>query len=139
MSRTSRERYAAELTETLQFRAVPDKAIQEIVREVNSHVAESGEDPTVAFGTPSDYADKFAPRFRKIWFCALIAASVILASGGAYILISGVFGLQSADVRLWGLTPAARIVIGLTGIAAFLVLISTAGARAKCRSRAWHI
>ena len=139
MSKSAPERYAAELTEALQFRDVPDNAIREIVREVNSHVAESGEDPTAAFGIPSDYADNFAPKFRKIWFWALITASVILASGGAYILISGVFGLQSADFRLWGLAPAARIAIGAGGIAAFFILVSAAGARAKRRSRAWHI
>ena len=139
MSRSSLERYAAELTEALEFRDVPDEAIQEIVREVNSHVVDSGEDPVAAFGRPSDYADNFAPTFRKVWFWTLIAASVTLASSGAYFLISGVFGLQSADITLWELPPVARISIGVVGIAAFFTLIFTAGARANRRARAWHI
>jgi len=57
--------YAAELSEILELRDVPAAAVTRIVRDVQSHVAESGQDPAVAFGSPSEYADR-----------ALISASV---------------------------------------------------------------
>ena len=139
MTEAAREQYAAELTEILELRGVPAEAIAQIVREVESHAVESGEDPVGEFGTPSDYANNFAPRSRLIWFWALIITSVVLAATSAHVLISGVFGLQSSTVVLWGLPPWIRIVIGTAGIVAWIVLLLIAGTRSKRRSRSWRI
>jgi hypothetical protein len=127
--------YAAELTEILELRGVPEDAIAQIVREVESHALESGEDPVAEFGTPGDYANNFVPRSRMIRFWTLSISSVVLASGGAYVLISGVFGLLSSEVVLWSLPPWTRIVIGAAGIVAFISLLLIVGARSKRRSR----
>ena len=139
MTEAARDQYAAELTEILQLRGVPEEAIAQIVREVESHIVESGEDPVGEFGTPSDYANNFAPRSRLIWFWALIIISSVLTFTSAYVLISGVLGLQSSTVVLWGLSPWIRIVIGTAGIVAWIVLLLIAGSRLKRRSRAWRI
>lgn len=133
------DEYLDELREQLEFRDVPVAAVVEIVREVESHTAESGEDPTIAFGPPSEYANNFAPRWRMARFWALIVSSVILASGGAYVLISGLFGLQSSTVTLWGLPPWSRITLGAVGIAGFFVLVLVSGARSKRRSSSWRV
>ena len=139
MTEAARDQYAAELIEILQLRDVPEEAIAQIVREVESHTAESGEDPVSEFGTPSDYANNFAPRSRLIWFLALIIASIVLASTSAYVLISGVFGLQSSTVVLWKLSPWILIAIGTAGIVAWSVLLLIAGAHSKRRSRSWRL
>ena len=102
MTGTPETEYAAELREILELRDVPAAAVTRIVRDVQSHVAESGQDPVVAFGSPSQYADNFAPKSRMARFWALVIASVLLASGGTLVLISGVFGLQSPAHELWG-------------------------------------
>ncbi|MBT2549746.1 hypothetical protein [Arthrobacter sp. ISL-65] len=81
MPETPHEEYAAELTETLELRRVPTAAVTQIVREVQSHIADSGEDPTTVFGSPSEYADNFAPKFRMARLRMLIISSVILAAG----------------------------------------------------------
>ena len=139
MTEAARHEYAAELTEILELRGVPPEAITQIVREVDSHSVESGEDPVGEFGTPSDYVNNFAPRSRLIWFWALLIPSVALAFGSAYVLISGVLGLQSSTVTLWGLPPWIRVALGVEGIVAWIVLLLIAGARAKRRSRSWRI
>jgi len=139
MTEASPDDYATELTEILELRGVPTEAITQIVREVESHSVESGEDPFDEFGTPSDYANNFAPRSRLIWFWALLIPSVALAFGSAYVLISGVLGLQSSTVTLWGLPPWLRLALGAAGIVAWIVLLLVAGTRAKRRSRSWRI
>lgn len=139
MTEAGRDQYAAELTEILQLRDVPEDAITQIVREVESHTAESGEDPTGEFGTPSDYANNFAPRSRLISFWALIITSIVLASTSAYVLISGAFGLQSSTVVLWSLPPWTRIGIGIAGLVAWSALLLIAGARSQRRSRSWRL
>lgn len=139
MTNTPDEEYAADLREILELRDVPAEAATQIVREVQSHVAESGEDPVAAFGTPGEYADNFAPKSRMARFWMLILSSVILASGGTYVLITGVFALQAPGHDLWGLSPWIRIVIGAAGIASFIALVLIAGARSKRRSLTWHI
>ena len=131
--------YAAELREILGLRGVPAVAASGIVREVQSHVADSGEDPTAAFGTPSQYADNFAPKLRMTRLGMLIVASVILAAGGGYTLISGVFGILSPAHDLGGLPSWARVAIGAAGIASFIALVLIAGDRSKRRSLSWHI
>ena len=139
MTETPMERYSAELVEILELRDVPKETIAQIVREVESHAAEFRENPVSAFGTPNEYADNFAPRLRMIRWWALTVSSVVLASGGGYVFISGVFGLQSSGIVLWGLPPWARIVVGAAGMMAFVVLLLVAGSRSKRRSRSWRI
>ncbi|WP_341395350.1 hypothetical protein [Arthrobacter sp. G119Y2] len=131
--------YSEDLRDALEFRGVPDEAVTQIVREVESHVAESGEDPAMAFGQPGDYAGNFAPRSRLVRFRALLISSVILAGGGAYVLISGVFGLLSPSATLWGLPPWARIVLGAAGITAFFALLLVAGARSRRSASTWRL
>ena len=139
MTGTAEEEYTAELTEILELRDVPAEAVTRIVREVQSHIAESGTDPSVEFGTPSEYADNFAPRSSMARFWILLISSAILAFGGTYVLLSGAFGLQSPAHELWGLPPWPRIAIGAAGIASFGALLLTAGARSRRRSLSGHM
>ena len=139
MTESRNEKYSEELREVLEFRGVPVDAVEQIVREVKSHVVESGENPVIAFGSPNEYANNFAPRSRMVRVWTLIVSSVVLAGGGAHVLISGSFGLLSSSATLWGLPPWARIILGALGIVAFFTLILVAGARSKHRSSSWRI
>ena len=139
MTEAARDQYAAELSEILQLRGVPEEAISQIVRKVESHAVESGEDPVDEFGTPSDYANNFAPKSRLIRFWALVVTSIVLASTSAFVLISGAFGLQSSTVVLGGLSPWIQIALGTAGIVGWIVLLLLAGARSNRRSRSWRL
>ena len=139
MTESRNEEYSEELREVLELRGVPVDAVEQIVRELESHVVESGENPVIAFGSPKEYANNFAPRSRMVWFWALIFSSVVLSGGGAYVLISGIFGLLSSSATLWGLPAWARIILGALGIVAFCTLCLVAGARSKRRSSSWRI
>ncbi|WP_104198829.1 hypothetical protein [Cryobacterium sp. Y29] len=75
MTQGALKKYSAELTEILELRGVPEEAITQIVREVESHAAEFSEDPVSEFGTSSEYADNFAPKFGMIRWWALIVSS----------------------------------------------------------------
>ncbi len=58
--------YETELVMALRVQRVPGERIGEVVAEVQAHVADSGEDPTVAFGPAQQYAKQFesGPRRR---------------------------------------------------------------------------
>jgi hypothetical protein len=97
--------YTAELAEALDMRDVPADAVAQIVREVESHLAESGEDPVEAFGPAARYADQFAPPSRERGLLGLAVAAALLGFCGAFLIISGVFGLLDDTAQLWGLPP----------------------------------
>lgn len=139
MTSTPGEEYAEELREILELRDVPAEVVSQIVREVQSHVAESGEDPAAAFGTAGEYADNFAPRSRMTRFWLLTVSSVLLAFGGTYVLINGVFALLGAGHDLLALSPWISVALGAAGIASFIALILIASARSKRRSHTWRM
>lgn len=133
------DEYLAELTETLELRDVPTDAIAEIVREVESHVAESGENPVEAFGEPGRYADSFAPPARSRGFWPQVIAAGLLGFGGGYSLLAGVLDLLSGSDGLPWLPPIAQVVVGVVGLLALVALIARMAVRSRNRSRAWRL
>ncbi|SDR16300.1 HAAS signaling domain-containing protein [Actinopolyspora saharensis] len=63
MTAESSEKYRNELMFALRVRDVPGDRIGDVLAEVETHVAESGEDPVEAFGTPGEYAARVAEEF----------------------------------------------------------------------------
>lgn len=140
MSGGERHDYGADLTEELELRDVPNEVIERIVREVRSHLAESGEDPVDAFGSPERYADQFAPRSwtrRMLWPIAALAAALGAAAG--FILLSGVFAMIDPSVHLWGLAPSARLMIGGLFLAGFVGLLVFLTVNSRRRSESWRL
>lgn len=131
--------YTAELAEALDMRDVPADAVAQIVREVESHLAESGEDPVEAFGPAARYADQFAPPSRERRLLGGAVAAALLGFCGAFLIISGVFGLLDDTAQLWGLPPWARLVGGGACIATFAALVVTLTVRSHRRAAAWRI
>lgn len=56
------EAYLSELAASLQMRGADSARTSEAVSEVESHLSESGEDPTEAFGPPEEYAEQLLHR-----------------------------------------------------------------------------
>ncbi len=107
---TSTETYRRELVQALRLRDVAPERIGEIVAEVESHVAETGEDPREAFGPARDYASSVTrPRPRGSWVSswALIALSAVCG----WLISRGVFGLVR-DEPLYGLPAGAVLAVG---------------------------
>ncbi|WP_312171121.1 HAAS signaling domain-containing protein [Microbacterium sp.] len=140
MSGARGDDYGIALEAELELRDVPREEIALIVREVRSHLAESGEDPIESFGSPELYADRFAPRSwtrRKLWM--LVALAGLLGAGSGFLLLSGTFGLMDPSMQLWGWPPAARLVMGglcLLGLVALLAFMIIGSRR---RHASWRL
>lgn len=131
--------YTAELAEALDMRDVPADAVAQIVREVESHLAESGEDPVEAFGPAARYADQFAPPSRERRLLGLAVAAGLLGFCGAFLVISGVFWLLDDTAQLWGLPPWARLAGGGSCIVTFAGLVVALSVRSRRRAASWRI
>ena len=116
--------YTDDLALELRLLDVPGVRIGEILAEVESHVAETGEDPLDAFGPVKEYARERADSqadqsgnlisrlFAGHW---LMAAGSFLFTGVATLfLLTGVFALISDQVSApFGLPPWSAIIIAL--------------------------
>jgi hypothetical protein len=114
----------------LRLRDVPGARIGEVLAEVQSHVAETGEDPRQAFGEADEYADQVAEAlgvstsggggmwrqlFRSLSWRDLAGAAVIGLA--AYLLADGLWSLGAGETAAFGLpawlvTLAAVLVLG---------------------------
>jgi len=132
--------YVTELTEELSLRDVPTEAAERIVREVSSHLAESGEDPIQSFGTVKRYADEFAPRsWTRRMLVPLVILSALLGAGSALMVMNGIFGFINPSHGLWGLEPATRVVIGSVLIVCLAALITVMTVGSRRRLRSWKL
>lgn len=97
----------------LRMRDVPGPRIGEVLAEVQSHVAETGEHPQAAFGTPKEYAADVAAALGIVpaglwatlrhglrWRDAVLAVAVGLA---AFSLAEGLWSLGAGTSSLFGL------------------------------------
>lgn len=84
--------YRESLVLHLRLQEVPPDRIGEIVAEVESHVADTGEDPTEAFGTPRDYAAGLTDEHRKPpWWWT--TTTLVLAAAAGWLIGQGAFAL----------------------------------------------
>ena len=94
------QRYTRGLMFALRVRHVPSDRIGEVVAEVESHIAETGEDPRDAFGPPQRYAVAVTgPRVAEdssTW--------VAIALGGAsgWMLTRAVFAIINKESEVYG-------------------------------------
>jgi len=104
--------YRRDLILALRMREVPGDRIGEIVAEVESHVADTGEDPVEAFGPAREYAATATGRPRARWGWADILIAVAAGAAG-WLLAGGLLGLLSGD-PLGPLPPWAALALGVT-------------------------
>jgi hypothetical protein len=110
--RTTDQAWCDDLILALRVRDVPGARIGEVLAEVQSHLAETGEDPRQAFGTPREYAGEVAEalgltpvglrqRLRRAGWGDLAVA-----------LLLGVAGFLLADA-LWSQGAGESAALGL--------------------------
>jgi hypothetical protein len=119
MSRTGQsdiEKYNADLLVALRLREVPGPRIGDILAEVESHVADTGESPYEAFGTPRQYAGRVAPARTPAVRREMFGQAVLGAAAG-WLLARGAFSLVAGDDTVYGL-----LALGL-GIALGVIMV----------------
>jgi hypothetical protein len=139
---TNLDAYRQQLLFALRLRNVPGPRIGEAIAEVESHLAETGEDPVVAFGEPAEYARLLAesldrakvvsgtgasgPWVRPIWTNAVVAALSFAGFGLAttgllrrdwVMAVIGLVLLASLAIWLVRRRDIDRIVDPRTGVA----------------------
>ncbi|MBD0859964.1 hypothetical protein IA539_01890 [Gordonia sp. zg691] len=117
------EKYTAELVKELRENGVAGKVIGDAVAQVESHVAEGGDEPADVFGTPREFAKQLARGHKKSVGWPLYVASVILTVGGGIFLLRGIFGAIQDRQLLWGIPPAVGIIVGTLSILAWITLM----------------
>jgi hypothetical protein len=110
MTTSTTSRYVRDLVYRLQLRDVEGARIGEIVAEVESHLAESGERPDVAFGPAREYAAQFGPEPAPWWRDPRTVAMAVTAGVGGWLLAGGFFALVFGT--------------GYLGLPAWLVLVA---------------
>ena len=116
-------KYTAGLVKELREKEVAGKVIGDAVAQVESHIAEGGEDPTEVFGRPREFAKQLARGRKKSVGWPLYVASAILAVGGGLLLLKGIFGVVQNQQLLWEIPPLSGIVVGSLALAAWIILM----------------
>ncbi|SDP04832.1 hypothetical protein SAMN05660199_03104 [Klenkia soli] len=92
--------YREALVLHLRLQEVPADRIGEIVAEVESHVADTGEDPADAFGSPRDYARSLTDEHRKPpWWWT--TTTLVLAAAAGWLIGQGAFAVLLGE-PYWG-------------------------------------
>lgn len=126
MTHETLEQYIANLVTELREKEVPGKVIGDAIAQVESHIAEGGEDPMAAFGSPREFAQQLALRRKRPTTWPLYVASAVLAIGGALLLLKGIFGTVQGEELFWGIPALAGIVVGSLAIIAWIILMVVA-------------
>jgi hypothetical protein len=119
--------YCDDLLLAMRARCVPGRRIGEVLAEVQSHVAETAEDPREAFGPPQEYADRVAealgiPRagtwavlFRGLGWLDLVTAAAIGVS--CFLLADGLWSLGAGTPGVLGLPagPVSAVAAAVVG------------------------
>jgi hypothetical protein len=109
---SSEQAWCDDLLLRLRLQEVPGTRIGEVLAEVQSHVAETGEHPQAAFGTPKAYAAEIVAalgivpagtwatlRHGLTWRDAVVTIAVGLA---AFALADGLWSLGAGTTSLFG-------------------------------------
>lgn len=120
---TTVKKYTRQLIFALRLRDIPGDVIGDALAQVESHVADTGEDPVAAFGPARDYAATFEGPSGSVrrWPRYLINWLVGFLFGCA--LIIGVSAQVRGETVIWGLDPVIAIVVGALGLIGYFVMI----------------
>ena len=132
----------------LRLRDVPGARIGEVLAEVQSHVAETGEHPREAFGPPKEYAARVADALgaapsrgwrdavRGLSWQDLATAAAIGVS--SYLLADGLWALGAGGTTVLGLAAWAVCAVAALALADGLWALG-AGARTTAGLPTWLV
>lgn len=104
-------RYRQDLIQALRLKDVPGDRIGEAVAEVESHVADTGEDPVEAFGPAKEYAATLAAgRPREPWWSTAI--TLVCAGTAGWLVAQGALALLLGE-EYRGLAGWVWVLVGL--------------------------
>lgn len=122
--------YQSRLVTALRRHDVPGNRIGEILAEIESHLAESGESVTDAFGSPGDYAARLAESTPageapavSAW---LLAAMLALGLAGGAALAEGAYRLGAGGRTDWGwfaVGPLGQVAVAAALLAILALLV----------------
>lgn len=125
MSRTRAhdvEKYTNDLLLALRVRELPGDRIGEVLAEVESHVADTGEDPYETFGSPRRYAQSICPprtgAVRRDMF-----GQAVLGAVAGWLLARSTFSLVAGDDSLYGLPVLLVLAVGVGAAAAMVAFV----------------
>ncbi|NYI41003.1 hypothetical protein [Demequina lutea] len=121
---TAVETYTKELIYELRLRDIPGDVIGDAVAQVESHIADTGEDPADAFGSPPDYAATFGEPKPLAHLWPRLVAGWLTGFALSGVIIDGVFALIRGDRTAWGIDPVVAIVAGSLGLVTFFAAIT---------------
>lgn len=110
---TNTEKYTHELVFALRMRDVTGDRIGEILAEVESHIAETGEDPREAFGSAKDYARAVSPG-RVRWFTRSIISAGVLAAAASWLFGNSVLSLILGESAFYGIPAWGALLLALS-------------------------
>lgn len=115
--------YLDELATELDLRGASTAAVDDVLRQVESHLLEAGVDPRSEFGSPADCARSFLPGHSMTRFWILVAVSVVSTVIGGLLAIRGVFGVLE-DQLVFGILPGWwSIGVGLLLVGSWVLLL----------------
>lgn len=131
---TEVDAYRQQLLVALRLRDVAGPRIAEVLAEVESHVAETGEDPRTAFGAPGDYARALVTELHperaagvRGWLADVHAVEVLIAAlafSGAWLAAEGLFGLAAGDPGVLGLPALVCLALAVALLTALALLLA---------------
>ena len=108
---TGTDTYRRELVQALRAGNVPPERIGEIVAEVESHVADTGEHPREAFGPAREYAAGFTrPSSTRGRFSFWVVMALSATSG--WLISRGAFGLVDSE-PVHGMPAWTALLVGV--------------------------
>lgn len=129
--------YRQQLLLALRLRDVAGPRIAEVLAEVESHVAETGEDPRAAFGAPRDYARALVAELRperapglRGWVASVRGVEVLIAAlafAGAWLTAEGLFALAAGRPGVLGLPGPSALTIAAALLVALALLLARTG------------
>ncbi|MBB5789203.1 hypothetical protein [Jiangella mangrovi] len=124
---TDTEKYRRELLTALRLRDVDADRIGEVLAEVDSHVAETGEDPREAFGAPADYARVIGDGVRGLSERerrTRNAGHALMGGLVGAVSVLGIMAVVRGDETALGMPAWLTLALGLLGAVLGIVLLA---------------
>ncbi len=116
-------KYTGDLLVALRLRDVPSERIGQIIAEVESHVADTGEDPQTAFGKAREYAKAVAPS-RGDWTSPGMLVRIVWGAATGWALADGTISLILGEEAVFGIRAWIMLALGVLLAGVMIAVLS---------------